>query len=355
MGRQSDYSRIFEQSETREFILDKKLNAISLKTEDLAKILKVDPRTVRNYIARICEVHSFSLDDFKDERGYTFPPKWHGLLLVILQLRLLAQDYGKSEQHTLEQYLDILYTLVSNVDKFLPDSDQKLVKNHFTYQRALLEEKLYDTITTRLGEIVNVLGLMPPFLRFQILLGINRKLTGVPSELAQRYSTYLVQRALHGMGSSEGGEISESSFVDDLEEYLVSLIKLRMRGEENVEDLDGVSELPPQNSLSRVILEQMVLGNLTADEHQGLNDIAMKTREQLLEQPEVKETFDKILGVLDQNNPIDMQVMSHIKRTILLMELSGSNSDNQRLGAELMRRVVTEQAMRDLQEFNEGK
>lgn len=353
MGRKSDYKKevLKDKKLDRTTIIKEKLNKEDISTEEMAVVIGITGRSLRDNIWKLCHNHKETIktDDFKKGKAYVFQASWNGILTTLISVAGLPQYDNRREQHTLEGYLEHLKILMTGIDEYATEEDQAIIKTHSTYQQATLEEKLYESVLNRIGSISNNLGLMPSSLRFQTLAGINKTLELVPSNLAQKNASYIVQQALYKKYAKNDDEksVNLTSFKEDLEEYLVSLLKMRIEGKE------GFNETLNMEVVGNTILEQMILGNITDTEHEGIMDTIIKGREEMLDQSQIKETLEKVASVLDPENSLESIILDWIKHTVLLFTSTIANSKtNKDLGKELMRQVVTEEVYRNLQEFN---
>lgn len=288
------------------------------------------------------------MENFKEGRSYKFKAPWNGLLTTLVEVAGLPQYDKRKDQHSLEGHLEHLNVLIKGIDIYLEKADQAFVKSHGTYQQAELELKLFDSVLHRIGRVANQVGMMPPSLRFQTLAGINQALEIVPSHIAHKHSSYMIEKHLNEREAKEGdaSSVYETSFQEDLEEYLVSLLHKRLQGQE------GIEESYNMLVTGSTLLEQLVLGNLSGMEAKGVEALVKQTRENLLEQPEIKQTLQKVAAVLDQENTTDQVVLSWLEELMLILATTVGNKDgNKELGKELVRQVVTEQVYRQLQEF----
>lgn len=351
VGRKTKYNEAVENEKfDRTKIIQDKLNKEDIGTKELAVVTGMEERSVRNILNKLCENHpQLKLENFKDGKAYKFKANWNGLLTTLCEVASLPQYDGRKEQHSLEGYLDHIDVLMQGIDTYLTSLDQAFIKSHGSYQQAILEKKLYESLLYRIGSIVNQVGMMPATLRFQTLAGLNKKLEPVTTHLAQRHSKCLIDKHLYKKAAlnENPNAINDTSFQEDLEEYLVSLLHLRMQGK------DGIDETYNMEVVGATLLEQLVLGNLTDGNIDGVEELITSTKQDLLQSSLIKPTFEKVKGVLDEKNPVEQMVLNWIEQTLLLVALGNSNEEkNRALGKELLRQMVTEEVYRNLQEFN---
>jgi len=351
MGREIDYKKGAEKDRIlNRDIIREKLNREDISSEEIAVILGMTDRSVRNILKKLCEHNErLNLEDFKEGKFYNLKASWNGILTTLLEVAGMPQYDKRKDQHTLGGHLEHLEILLEGIEKYLTKTDQALVKSHGTYQQAMLERKLYESILHRLGNISNQVGMMPSSLRFQTLAGINQLLEKVPSHMAQKNAAYMIEKALYQRQAKEDDEdsVNETSFKEDIEDYLVSLLRLRLQGKEGLEESWNIE------TVGSTMLEQLILGNLTGIEAKGVDELVTKSRQVLLEQPEIKDTLEKVATVLDPEKPLEKMILNWIKETLLLVTITVSNKDrNKELGKELVRQAVTDQVYRNLQEFN---
>lgn len=349
MGQKSNYDgKVKREKElNKEKIISNKLNQQDIGTEELGVVVGVTDRDVRLLIKKLCEKHPDILkqQDFKDGERYSFKAAWNGILTVLLSVAGLPQYDNRKVQNTLEGYLEFVETLIDGIDQYTTEYDKKMIKEHSTYQQAILEKKLYDSTIERLGMIVNQLGMLPASLRFQTLARINTQLKSIPSNIAQSHAAYMIERSMNKRKAND--DEKETSFKENLEEYLVSLLKIKMQGKQEIQ------QYIKNDVLGRALLKQYVLGNFNDFKVKGLEEIVNNTRKKLLEQQEIKEIMDKITNVLNKDKPMEQMMLNWIEKTLVLFELTAIDGDKDKdLGKELLRRSVTEEVFRSLQEFN---
>ncbi|AWI03110.1 hypothetical protein [Clostridium drakei] len=347
MGQESNYYKKDKENLSREKIISDSLNKQDIGTEELAVVLGVTDRSIRNMLKKLCNRYPDSIEekDFKDGKVYSFKASWNGILAALLTATDLAKYDSRREQNTLIGYLDFVETLIDGIDQYIVEQDKTIIKGHSTYQQAVLEKDLYDCIIKRLGSIVNQLGMLPASLRFQTLAGINEILKSVPVHLAQQHAAYATERYIHKAKVSD--DEKERLFKEDLEEYLVSVLKLKMQGK------SINKELVEDNILVKALLKQYILGNLKDPKLKGIEELISKGRRNILEQQELKEVMDKVANVLNKDKPIEQMMLNWIEQTLVLFELAVTNGDKDKeLGKELLRQSVTEEAFRTLENFN---
>jgi arsenate reductase-like glutaredoxin family protein len=338
MGRKNGFEKAAKKDEelNKDQIINERLNQEDIGTEEIAAMVGITDRSVRDILKKLCNKYEeLNLQDFKEGRPYKFKASWNGLLTTLIEVAGLPQYDNRKDQSSLEGHTEHLNVLITGINTYLNDIDRKLVKSHSTYQQAELELKLYDSLLHRIGNVVNQVGMMPSFLRFQTLAGINEALEYVPSQMAHVHSRYLLQKQLYKKDAEESNEINTTSFREDLEAYLVSLLNLRLQGQ------DGIDESFKIEVVGSTLLEQLVLGDLTAVQSNGIETLVTKTREDILEQSEIKQTLQKVKTVLDSDEVVDQVVLNWIEKILLLLAMSdGSNNKSKEIGKELVRQSV---------------
>lgn len=349
MGRKTEFEKAANRDErlNRNTIISEMLNKADIGTDEMAEVIGITDRSVRDILNKLCDKYKeLNIQDFKLGKSYKFKAAWNGLLTTLLVVTNLPQYDKRKNQYSLEGHLDHLEELIKAIDENLNEIDQGIVKTHSTYQQAELELKLYDSLLHRIGRITNQVGMMPPSLRFQTLAGINQVLEHVPSHIAHKHSSYLIENHLYKKHTKETNEINETAFQEDLEEYLVTLLSLRLQGQKGIEETHNIEVV------GSTLLEQLVLGNLSGIEAEGIDALVTKTRDDLLEQPKIKETLQKVSAVLDQENKVDQLVLHWIEELLLILATTAGNKNgNKEIGKELVRQVVTEEVYRHLNEF----
>lgn len=342
-----------EQEGSEEENTKGKLNKEDMSSEEMAEILKISDRTVKNTLRKLCEDNEgIDMDDFKEGKNYRFKASWNGILIVLLQVSDLPRYDKRKSQYTLEGYVQHMEIMLKNVEEYLTPLDQALVKSHSSYQQAILEKDLYEVLMHRIGSISTQVGLMPASLRFQALAGIMESIENVPSYLAQKNARYTIKKAQYKnhVQKDKKNLIDEPLFKEDIEEYLISLLKLRLHGEE------GIQESYKVEVAGATMLEQLILGELTDAEDEGVKKIVGESREYLLHQPEVKDVLERVASVLNLEKPLDRLLQGWIEETVLLIgvRMNHKKADIE-LGGELVRRAVTNQVQADLKKFNTKK
>ncbi len=347
MGRTPGYNKEIEKEKRldRNTIIQEMLNKEDIGTKELAIIASVDERSIRNILSKLCEQHDLlAIEDFKDGKSYKFKASWNGLLATLIQLADHSQYDNRKEQYTLDGYFEYINALTRSIDLYLNDMDQAMVKTHGTYSQAVLEQQLYEQVIQQLGSITNQISMMPASLRFQTLAGVHELLKPISSHMAQKHSGYLIEKSIYKQ--KESASMNETSFQEGLEEYLVSLLCVKMMGQ------NGIEEPYNMEVAGSTLLEQFVLGNLSGAEIKGMETLINRTREDMLEMTTIKPILEKVMAVLDEENQMEKLVGHWIEETLLLLTYTINNKDgNKLLGKELVRQMVTKEVYRNLQEF----
>lgn len=345
MARKTEYDKAVNKEEklNKGTILRENLNKEDIGTAEMAVVVGVDDRSVRNMIIKLCEEHKeLNLESFKAGKSYKFKAVWNGLLATIL---MISSD-GRREQSSLESYLEDLDLLKNGVETYLDSNDQAIVKSHSTYMQAELEEDLYDAISKQLGQLANQIGMMPSSMKFQTLAGVHELLKPIPSHMAQSHASYVLETLLykHEMKEKDNASINETSFKEGLKEYLVSLLALRMQGEDKVEESYSM------DMVGSTLTEMFMLGQLTDTEKDGIASVVQGNNEKIFETDRIKPILEKVQNVLDSGDPIEQMVLEWIKKTLVLISVSSTNQDvNKDIGREILRQSVVSQVQQILE------
>lgn len=355
MGIESDYAKQIEQDKQfdRDFILKEKLNKEDISTIQMATLFRVDARTIRNRLEKLCDIFEdeLSIDDFRDGKKYSFKPTWNGILAVLLSVTDTPEFDKRKTQHTLEGYYNFLQILMDSVTNFLGDVDRRVVMSHGTYVQAMLEKEYYEKMITRLETVIDELGMMPASLKLQTMAGLYDTLGYIHAYLAKASSIYELEKIDYMNYNLEGdsSSVSPTSFKEDLGEYLVTLLSLRLQGEEDL--LKSLNLKAVGSTLTENLL---LMGNVVGDKNvKGLNSLMYDTVEDIAECTEVKQILERIAGVLDLENDMEQNVYHWIQQYII--DLSTKNKivgDSHDISKELIRKAVTKEMVQGLRDFN---
>lgn len=350
MARESDYQKAAQDDLlSREDIIQTKLNQSDIGTKELAFVLQMDERSVRNFVKKLCVIHpEINKDSLKEGKRYRFKAEWNGLLATLGMLSELPDYDKRKESATLEGLLNKNESLMQAIDEYLDKSDQKLIKTHVTYQEAVLETKLYQLLEDKFTSILNRISMMPSSLRIQKLLAIYRSTKYMDLELTFDYVDYIHSEFVYQKYIEENypEEINATSFKESLEDYLVALLSLRLKG------VEGVEESIDIEIVGSTLHEKMVLGRISPEDSAELIELIAGTKSDILADSNIAPTLEKLSNVLDKENPLENMLLQRLEQTILLSSFDQlKKNENFALRQEVGSRILNSETIKGLSDL----
>lgn len=351
MGRESDYKQQIENDKknVKETLIEEKLNQEDITSSDLAKIIGMSDRSVRNMIEKFCKSNEeFSIDDFKEKGAFNFKSNWNGIFTVLMEMTQLPQYDKRQTQWTLEEEMDLNEVLLNGIENYLSDEDKFLIKNQIIYRETTLLNDLYDSLFERIGLMASVLSMMPIHLRMTTLAGFNEVLKNYPQFLTQKSVAFMIglsQGKKQREELAQGKEV-EINFDNSLESYLKKILKMKMQGKDIKDEL---SPMHSEEEMKEALFKEFVMDNLTPVEIEGLRELIEKARNDIKAVPQFEKTMDKVKGALDPEDHYDMMILRWIEGTMIQLNYAMTEADgNKSLGREIVRESKFGEAIRNL-------
>lgn len=343
LGRKSDYTRLKKKDTVgKEARIKNKLNKESIRSSDLATILGYDIRSVSSKLNKFCEANELDPLRFKKGKNYEFDQEWNGILTTLLSLVDLPKYDKRFTQNSLIETYDHSRILLENIDKYLSDEDQKLVKSHLCYTETLLERQLYDMFMDKVTGIICSLGFLPHHLQTQTIIEFTKILDPVPHQLSEKYVAYLMNNAKKKEKNEDINSENEIKITEDsLEDYLISILKARLNNQEIPEKTYTDEEY------AKLLFEQLFLNDMQVYGNDALNDFVKEAREKHLERKEINDTLMRVKAVLDEDKAYDELVGKWVENMLISVSTVKSVSDeNKDLGEEILRQIITNEGLR---------
>lgn len=134
----------------------------------------LNEKTLRGYIRQLCERSEglLSPDDFKDGKSYSFKPKYHSLLLTLLNTEYFG---SKIREEDILNKMKMQKQVAENITDYLKEDVQKSIKKDPAYLNALLADKLSNIFLRELRTIVHTMYNADPIVQYQFMIeGIDR-------------------------------------------------------------------------------------------------------------------------------------------------------------------------------------
>lgn len=351
MGREADYKQQIEKDTRIEgkTIVIEKLNKEDITSQELAAIISMTDRSVRNIIQKFCDSNEeFNIDDFKEKGTFNLKSNWNGIFTVLMEMTRLPQYDKRQKQHTLEEEMDLNEVLLKGIEYYLSDEDKFLIKNQIIYKETALLNDLYDSLFERIGLMASVLSMMPIHLRMTTLAGFNEVLKNYPQFLTQKSVAFMIglsQGKEQREELAQGKEV-EIDFDNSLESYLIKILKMKMQGKDIKEEF---SQVYSEEEMKEALFKEFVMDNLTPVEIEGLRELIEKARNDIKAVPQFEKTMDKVKGALDPEDYYDMMILRWIEGTMIQLNYAMTEADgNKSLGREIVRESKYGEAIRNL-------
>ena len=264
MGRKSIYKVDDGGDSKKEKItfssVESKFGKEDMSAEEFAMLLckvngfvpeSITSKTVKNYIKAICEksnqklsINEFKKDPNNTKSQYIFRKEYHSILLVLMAT--ICFD-GWHNDRKLSTRGEMHQQLVENINKYLAESDKKIIKQDPTYVNAMLEKHLTDHINQQLCSLLRTMYHSDPVLRYQFMIEFLYNLTHLrvwmEKEDIHMTSTRMVYS--HELDELKDALCQKGLFESiELDEFLVNYLTLQMKNK-TYEYISEEEELTP--------------------------------------------------------------------------------------------------------------
>ena len=298
--------------------VEKKIGKMSLSATELAIYLAkckglpeegITEKTVKNYIKAICDESGgvLSISEFKHDpskRGskYEFKPEYHGLLLT-----LLNTDYfdGRKNERRLSTRNTLCEQLISNIDKYLSNNDEKNIKEHPAYVNAVLERHLSKHINNELTVLLRTIYHSDPVIRYQLMVELLSALFSMRKWMMKVDSKMISTKMVyaHELNELEDAKYQKGIFeAVNLDEFIIKFMALRMHGGtyKNISDNEKLTPVAMRLAQS--------LYNITVRDDADIKRILDQIDEQISNSKRYKEIMGKAEKILDLEDPQEAQI-----------------------------------------------
>lgn len=275
----------------------------------------ISDKTIKNYLNTICELSEGLLEVsyFKgkgksNSQKILFPPESHRFLLA-----LMTTDYfdGRKNDRKLNTRETLYGQLIDNVSKYLDESDLKLIKEHPTYQNAILEINLSKQLTNELSALLRAIFHSDPVLRYQFMIEtlyyVHKLRVWAEKEDNSAFAKRLVYA--HKLDELKDAAYQKGIFsAVEFDEFIVKYMALKIKSEpyEYVTDEEELSY--PAMLLAKELF------NIGIKDDSDVSKI-LKAIEQTIEQEErYKELISKAKEVFDLSKLDEAMMFSNIER-----------------------------------------
>ena len=328
MGGKSEYARKSKDRNTKKLSkqkvpikyedVERKIGKNPLSAAELAVFLSkckdspdggVTEKTVKNYLKAICNeskgtlsISEFKLDPSKSRSKYEIKPGYHSLLLT-----LLNTDYfdGRKNDRKLSTRAKLYEQLINNIDNYLSNNDEKIIKEHPAYVNAILEEHLSKHINIELTALLRTLYHSDPVMRYQLmieflnsLLNLRKWMDNIDSKMISTKMVYA-----HELDELKDAKYQKGIFESiNLDEVIIKFMALRMHGEtyEYISDDEKLS--PAAMCLAAKLF------NITVKDDADIKRILDQIDEMISNNKRYKEIMEKAEKILNLEDPQEAQV-----------------------------------------------
>lgn len=271
-------------------------------------------KTVKNYIKAICDesdgllsINDFKHDPSKNGSKYEFKPEYHSLLLT-----LMDTDYfdGRRNDRKLSTRTELYGQLVNNINRYMSDIDQKVIKKNPVYTNAVLEQHLSKYISNELTALLRTLYHSDPVKRYQLmieflnsLLSLRKWMDKVDSEMMSTRMVYA-----HELNGLKDAIYQQGLFKSvNLDEFIIKFMALRIHSEK-YEYISDEEELSPE---AMCLAEKLF--NITIKDDTDIKKIMDQIKAAISNDKRYNEIMEKAKQILNLEDPLEAQIYSDLK------------------------------------------
>ncbi|MCM3569352.1 hypothetical protein [Neobacillus mesonae] len=258
MVRQSDYlGKSYQDIDPEE--VKQKINREPISTEEIAIYLEhygtyhtrpkkksITKRTIENHIAKIVEDSNGLLtkEDFQWNGVYKIDPRFHGLLLTLLDSNYFD---GRKNKRRLSTRGELYSSLVDNVKVYLNDEDKREIMDHPSYTNAELEGKLTERLSSELALLFRELYHADSTVRYRMMKYVIENISETRKWITETDTRIFTGKLMFGakIAADEHDEnaklLKEKIQSDSLEDYIMMCLADKVHGKESVEEADEES------------------------------------------------------------------------------------------------------------------
>lgn len=242
MGRDRDYKK--EKTEEEYAVEAEKLAYKGvLTTKQMAAYLSkysrrhihFDEKKVKGRIEEICALSDglMCVDDFKAKTGrkpYQFKPEWHGILFALMD----TEYFDNRKNSRLLGTRESLYRdLVVNIDFYLCEKDQEIVKSYPGYSNAKCEGIASEVINYQIQNLIRDAMHSDETIRLRLLRRIYNVLNELIEQNAKENSRIFASKCVykHTFDDEKNGKFLSSLLdADKLPIFMAELLALKVNG-----------------------------------------------------------------------------------------------------------------------------
>ncbi|KAB3536303.1 hypothetical protein F8154_04295 [Alkaliphilus pronyensis] len=291
------------------------LNKYGNNVDENGENKPVSYRTLINYIGRICELTEGKLcrDDFKFGKSYRISPTIQGYLLC-----LFDSDYFDTRQNDRKvDYRTKSYkNILKNIESYLFDKDTAIVKKSLLYVNVSLENELTKRFNNELTLLIREIFHSDPMIRYQFMEHSIYEISRIRKWISKEQSMMFSSKLVYGHEVKEiadneklNGDLYKKLFqAKSLEEYLITLLVFRVRGEKiDFEEDDYFLSDPAAYVASQIYNINYLDGSEVAQKMSNID-------KHLYDVKRHNELMDKMVRLFDKSDPYESLIMDAIEK-----------------------------------------
>lgn len=287
-----------------------KLYKKPLTVKEIAKYLSENnpnapttDKTIKNHIADICKKSDGLLceDDFKKDRKFFFEPRYHGLLLSLLDTTLF--DDRKNDRKLVTKR-KINAQVARNIDKYLEDDDKSLIKETPMYLTARIEDEIFNRINMETSAILRSLYHTDSAVRWKSLLEYLEAVKKLRRSVQRRESDTMAKRLVyaHSFEEREDALWQKGLFeAETLENLIIKLLAYRVNGKFHDQNLS------PEDMFPALFLVKKLF-RYSGFTEESVEKILADVDDHVKNSKRYKTVDDKARKILDLEDPYERNI-----------------------------------------------
>ncbi|WP_225340556.1 hypothetical protein [Lysinibacillus capsici] len=321
MGRGSDYlGKSHQDIDPQE--IKGKINRELITTEELALYLNefgtyykkksIGKKTIENHLIKICKDSNglLKITDFQINGVYAIDPKFHGLLLTILDTNYFD---GRKNKRNLINREELFSDLVENINIYLLEEDMQEIMNNSSYLNAVLESELTKRLSNELVILFRELFHADSRVRYRMMKYVIESISKTRKWISSTDAKIFTDKMVYGARiAREENKVNaeilkEKIRSDSLEEFIIKCLadKVNQRKRDEESDEEEIIGYP-------TIYLTDLLYQLNFNNNNEIERHLKELDDKLSSQEQYKRIEDKAKEILNTENPLESVIYNEL-------------------------------------------
>lgn len=325
MGRHSDYAALHNKipvelafDDVKDKFCKAPMSAAELAAylsgREETKALGLTEKSIRNYVEKICSRSkgTLTVEDFKQDGQYVFPPECHALFLALIDSSCLD---GRKNGRRLAVKAERHQQLLQNIDTYLSPEDQAVVHQAASYRNALLERHLTTHIERELAILIHYLFHADEVCRYKQMLDFISVLASVRKRLQSADTKATASRMVYAHTWDDANDAKHQCKMfeaESLESFLIEYLAAKIHDPEKSGSLHEGYTLTP----AAVALAAELYGIST--QNREFRQMIHRIDRSVKDHERFQDIMRRLVDVLDIEDPIEGELLKSFEQLVYI-------------------------------------